>query len=103
MAQNVCHSKKGNPTSQGVLEPTVPFRLIVQSCVTSNSEMNVPGISSGVTASSEHLLKPTKSSMILQYIGEFGMKMNNFFCLSHLKFCCELCSVVFTGVTHHTL
>jgi hypothetical protein len=40
---------------------TVPFRLIVQSCVTNDSEMNIPGISSGVTASSEHLLKPTIS------------------------------------------
>jgi len=42
-------------------DSTVPFRPIVQSYVTSNSEMNVPGISSGVTASSEHLLTPTIS------------------------------------------
>jgi hypothetical protein len=36
---------------------TVPFRPNVQSCVTSDPEMNVPGISSGVTASSEQFHK----------------------------------------------
>jgi hypothetical protein len=35
------------------LQITVPFRPDVQSYVTSDLDMNFPGISSGVTASSE--------------------------------------------------
>jgi hypothetical protein len=36
---------------------TVPFRPNVQSCVTSDPEMNIPGILAGVTASSEQFHK----------------------------------------------
>jgi hypothetical protein len=39
--------------NSSVLPYTVPFRPDVQSYVTSDLDMNFPGISSGVTASSE--------------------------------------------------
>ena len=49
----------------------------------------------GVTASSEHLLKPTISQS--SAYREFPLKTNNSFRPSHLKFHRELSSAVFTG------
>jgi hypothetical protein len=81
---------------------TISTDCSVMQCVTSDSEMNVPGISSGVTASGEHLLK-TDNLEILRYIGNFGLNSMNIFSRpSRLKFRRELCSVVFTSVTRHT-